>query len=114
MRKISLVLVAAIAAVSMSSVFAAAADEFVTPAQITAAKSPADHEAIAKAYDAEADAYDKKIDWHKSMAGAYANGKGPQKQEVVRCQQLEAKFKSIAQEYRAMAASHRLMAKNAK
>ena len=48
------------------------------------------------------------------MAESYANGKGPQKQEVARCQQLEAKFKSIAQEYRAMAASHRLMAKNAK
>ena len=113
MSKFSLVLVAAIAAVSWSSAFAAPADEFVTPAQIAAAHSPSDHEAIAKAYEAEADAYDKRIDWHKSMAESYANGKSPQKQEVVRCQQLEAKFKSIAQEYRAMAASHRMMAKNA-
>jgi hypothetical protein len=48
------------------------------------------------------------------MAAAYANGKSPQQQEVRRCQQLEAKFKSIAREYRAMAAEHRVIARNAK
>jgi hypothetical protein len=114
MKPLGLVLVAAIAAVSLSIAFAAPAEEFVTPERISAAHSPADHESLAKSYEAEAAVYDKRIDWHESMAAAYANGKSPQQQEVRRCQQLEAKFKSIAREYRAMAAEHRVIARNVK
>ena len=49
---------------------AATAD--VTEAQIAAAKTPADHEAIAKAYDAEA--AEAKAKAHEGMARTYRAG----------------------------------------
>ena len=42
----------------------------VTEAQITAARTPADHEAIAAAYDAEAKAADEMAANHETMAKA--------------------------------------------
>ena len=100
-----------IAVISLSTALAEPAGEFVTPAQVAAAKSTADHESLAHSYDAEAAAYDKRVDWHESLRQSYAvsSAKGPQQQMARHCQQLMAKFQSIAQEYREMAATERKM-----
>ncbi len=114
MNKFSLVFVAAMAAFSLSNGFAAPAEEFVTPAQIAAARTPADHEAIAKAYEAEAASYDKKIELHKAMEKTYEFVNRVNLAVARHCDRLVTNFESTAQEYRAMAAEHRTMAKTAK
>jgi len=84
----------------------------VTEAQITAARTPADHEAIAAAYDAEAKAADEMAANHESMAKAYkaAGAKGTQSM-ASHCNRLVTQYRAAAQEYRALATEHRAMAK---
>ena len=87
------------------------------PAAIENAKTAADHEAIAAYYDAEAKAARAKAEKHRKMAAAYgkhpkpAGGKGSRSQ-VYRtiephCGKLVASYEAAAQEFAAMAASHR-------
>ena len=87
----------------------------VTEAQITAARTPADHEAIAAAYDAEAKAADEMAANHESMAKAYksAGGKGGTQSMVSHCGRLVTQYRAAAQEYRALATEHRALAKAA-
>lgn len=87
----------------------------VTQAQITAARTPADHEAIAAAYDAEAKAADEMAGNHESMAKAYksAGAKGGTQSMVTHCGRLVTQYRAAAQEYRALATEHRAMAKAA-
>ena len=91
----------------------------VTESQIAAAKTPADHEAIAKAYDAEAAAAEAKAKAHEGMARTYrAGGGGPKANSAAmtgHCDRLMKSYSSAAAEYRALAAEHRkLAAGNAK
>jgi hypothetical protein len=83
----------------------------VTEAQIAAAKTPADHEAIAAKYDAEAKAADEMAANHESMATAYkaSNAKGTQSM-AGHCNRLVAQYRDAAKEYRALATEHRSMA----
>jgi len=87
----------------------------VTEAQITAARTPADHEAIAAAYDAEAKAADEMAANHETMAKAYksAGAKGGTQSMASHCGRLVTQYRAVAQEYRALATGHRAMAKAA-
>ena len=87
----------------------------VTEAQIAAARTPADHEAIAAAYDAEAKAADAMAVNHESMAMAYksAGAKGGPQSMASHCGRLVTQYRAAAQEYRALATEHRAMAKAA-
>jgi hypothetical protein len=86
----------------------------VTEAQIAAAKTPADHEAIAKAYDEEAAAAEAKAQAHEGMARIYRAGGGAPKASptamVRHCDRLMKSYSAAAVEYRALAAEHRKMA----
>ncbi len=87
----------------------------VTEAQIAAARTPADHEAIAAAYDAEAKAADEMAVNHESMAKAYksAGAKGGAQSMASHCGRLVTQYRAAAREYRALATEHRAMAKAA-
>jgi uncharacterized membrane protein (DUF2068 family) len=113
LHNLSFVCLVAVAVFSLSSGFATPAGDMVTPAQIAAAKSPADHESIARAYEAEAASYDKKVELHKAMQKSYGVLKSMQSTGA-HCDKLATNFESAAQEYRALAAEHRAMAKNIK
>jgi hypothetical protein len=89
----------------------------VTEAQIVAARTPADHEAIAKSYDADAAAAEAAASKHKAMARAYQSVGGPKKtgpNSMVRhCERLVKTYTDAAADYRALAAEHRSMAQDA-
>lgn len=103
---------AAVVAFALCTTVSTAAGASVEPAQIAAAKTAADHEAIAKAYDDEATQLDRKIELHKSMADTYKAGKSA---SVVgnHCVAIAKDFKAAAKEYRALAAEHHKMAQQA-
>ena len=105
---------AAVLALCLASPLPAAAD--VTEAQIAAARTPADHEAIAKVYDADAASAEAKAGEHKAMAKTYrsAGGQKPYTNSMVRhCERLVKDYTEAAADYRALAAEHRGMAKDA-
>jgi hypothetical protein len=82
------------------------------PAWVGAAKTAADHEAIAKAYDAEALGFEKKAAMHKNLAETYGapGGKPWQASQAKHCDSVTASLTTAAQEDRALAAEHRKMA----
>jgi len=85
----------------------------VTEAQVAAAKTPADHEAIAKAYDAEAAAAEAKAKAHEGLARTYRAGGAPKASStamVGHCDRLMKSYSAAAVEYRALAAEHRKLA----
>lgn len=104
---------AAVLALCLASPLPAAAD--VTEAQIAAARTPADHEAIAKAYDADAASAEAKAREHEAMAKTYrsAGGQKSYTNSMVRhCDRLVKEYTEAAADYRALAAEHRGMAKD--
>ena len=90
-----------------------AAEAVVTPEQIAAAKTPADHEAIAVAYDQEADKLEAKAKEHEAMAEAYSK-RGPTKSRSssmhAHCAKLAKQYSEAAAENRSLAKEHRSMA----
>lgn len=101
---------------SSSTLVVAAPASEVTPAQIAAARTAADHEAIAASYDAEALAADKQAESHEMMAGTYRGTTLPKRHAdsiVSHCERLVSEYRAAAKEYRSMAAEHRAMAKAA-
>jgi len=89
----------------------------VTEAQIAAARTAADHEAIAASYDAEAKAAEETAARHESMAKTYKSAgamgtKGGSRQAMIsHCNRLVTQYRAAAQEYRSLATEHRAMAK---
>lgn len=87
----------------------------VSATQIEAAKTAADHEAIALAYEAEATAASDKAVQHEAMARTYRAG-GPPKESRTsmagHCERLATQYKAIADENRQLAAAHRGMARD--
>jgi len=87
------------------------------PAAIENAKTAADHEAIADYYDAAAKAARATAEEHRKMAAAYGKKPKPGGSKGLRssvyrtigthCEKLIASYETDAQEYEAMAASHR-------
>lgn len=116
MKRFIATLSAGLVAVTLASGAWAAGESPVTPAQIEAAKTPADFEAIAKGYDQEAARLDAMAAEHEQMAKAYqamAVGKkgGNPSQMAAHCKRLVDKYKSAAEVNREMAAAQRQMAK---
>ena len=90
-----------------------------TDAEIEKAKTPADHEAIAKSYDAEAKALQEKAEIHKNQAKHYGTATytkaGPVGSAAMEshCKKIAASYEAAAKDAEAMAAAHRAMAKSA-
>lgn len=93
---------------------ALAAGSVVTPAQISAATTPADHEAIAAAYDKEAASLEAKAREHEQMAQAYGSAgskKGMDSASMhAHCAKLASQYRAAAAENRELAKQHRAMA----
>jgi hypothetical protein len=87
-------------------------------AAIQAAKTPADHEALARHYDDAAKDMQRQADEHKQMLSQYEANKalyGKQYQTLTsHCQGLIRIYEQAAAENAAMAESHRQMAAAAK
>lgn len=107
-----------VAALALATMQAVAADCSGMEAKISAAKTAADHEAVAACYDEMAKDAQAKVDEHKKMAQAYSmSGVGNQATKTHFHQHCEALIRSYgaeAKEYTALALAHRDMAKKAK
>ncbi len=118
MRRFVTMMSAALAVLALSTGAWAAGDMVVTPAQIEAAKTPADHEAIAAAYDREAAQLEAQAKEHEAMAKAYLSPgvkKGVETSAMhAHCAKLAKQYSEAAKENRDLAAEHRKMAAAAK
>lgn len=93
---------------------AVAADDADIAAKIAAAKTPADHDAIAAYYEAQAADLRAKIEMHKKMGADYK--KLPHNNKVhfdKHCDALIRDYTAAAKEYDALAKAHHEMAKQA-
>lgn len=85
--------------------------------QIEAARSPADHEALAKYYDAEVAKARARVAEHRKMANSYqgmvSGGRGGGSMPA-HCNAIASSYEGIATQFEGMAASHRQMAQQAK
>ena len=97
---------------------ATAADCGDIEAKIAAAKTAADHEAIAACYDDMAKQAQAKATEHEQMRAAYRKTAGVGASKGLNmpqhCDSFIKTYKSEAKMYEEMAAAHRQMAKNAK
>jgi hypothetical protein len=101
-----------IVVVGLSSGMPAIAD-VPDPVTITAAKTPADHEAIAKAYESEAASLEKMAAMHKNLGETYTaqgGGKAWHAAQAKHCDKVGSELAAAAKEERALAAEHRKMA----
>ena len=117
MNKFQSLLAGGFAALALVGATAAMAGEVVTQAQIEAASSAAQHEALARSYDEEAAAAEMKANSHGKMAQTYrlaSSSKMPSSAMTEHCNRLEKDYRDVADEYRSMAALHRQMASQAK
>jgi len=106
------------AVVALGSTFAAFTASAAPPdaATVTAAKTPADHEAIAKAYEDEAASFEKMAAMHKNLGETYtsqAGGKSVHAAQAKHCGSVATDLESAAKEERALAAEHHKLAKSA-
>ncbi len=106
MRPLIMLLSASLAALALSGGLWASDAHMLDPAWVGAAKTPAEHEAVAKAYDAEALGFEKKAAMHKNLAEVYGapGGKPWQAQQAKHCDSVAASLTTAAQEDRALAA----------
>jgi hypothetical protein len=114
MKRLVMMLSAGAVALMLSNSAMAGTESPVTAAQIQAAKTPADHEAIAVAYDKEAARFDAMAKEHASMAKAYKAAATTQKgmggaAMGMHCEKLVETYQKAAEENRQMAAEHRKM-----
>ena len=116
MNKFQSLLAGGFAALALVGATAAMAGEVVTQAQIEAASSAAQHEALARSYDEEAAAAEMKANSHGKMAQTYrlaSSSKMPDSAMANHCTRLESDYRDAADEYRSLAALHRQMAAQA-
>ena len=88
----------------------------LTATQIEAARTPADHEAIARAYEDEAAALERKARSHESMAKVYRSGGAPKAHPpsmTAHCERLVSQYRAAAQEAHALAKEHHELAAQA-
>ncbi|MGQ0430523.1 MAG: hypothetical protein ACT4UQ_11385 [Gammaproteobacteria bacterium] len=116
MNKLNRMLAGGIAALALIGAAAAAPGDPVTQAQIEAASTPQQHEAIARTYDDEATAAEKRAESHRKMAQTYryAYGKSGRASMASHCKRLEKDYRNAAASYRELAKEHRQMAAKAK
>ena len=102
---------------AMPAFQARAADCDGLEAKIAAAKTAAEHEAIAACYDDLAKGAQAKADEHKAMGAAYRKAGGAAVGKLglpQHCDHFTKTFQDEAKSYGEMAKAHRQMAKNAK
>ena len=111
MKKIVTVALAAVLGFSAAPVFPVFADMAV---QVTAAKTAADHEAIADEYAKEAKAAEARAAEHEKMAASYKGlGKHGQYHET-HCATIASRERENAKDLNLLAAEHRKEAEAAK
>jgi hypothetical protein len=106
-----------VAALTLPMTQAVAADCSGIEAKIAAAKTAADHEAIAACYDDMAKEARAKASEHKDMGAAYRKSGGASVGKLAlpqHCDYFTKTYDAEAKMYEQMAAAHRQMAKNAK
>lgn len=107
-------MVALAAALMLSAVPTFAADADLS-AQVAAAKTAADHEAVADAYTKEAQEADANAAAHEKMAASYKGlGKIGQFHGDVHCAAIAKRERETAKDLNELAAAHRAQAKVAK
>lgn len=116
MNAFSRMLAGGIAALAMIGAASATPAEPVTQQQIEAARTPEQHEAIARAYEEEAASVEQRAERHAKMAQTYrqAYGKSGRASMASHCERLEKDFRNAAGAYRELAEEHRQMAAQAK
>jgi hypothetical protein len=97
-------------AVAILPAWAPAAED--VPKMIGAAKTPADHQALATYYEREATAARANAEMHRKMAEEYRKAGGPavKAQLPEHCDGLVKYYEGAAKDLEAMAAAHREMA----
>ena len=89
----------------------------MTPQQATAlvsaAKTPKDHQKLAKYFNQQADASEAEAKDHEAMIEAYRKGPGGDRM-IEHCESLVKSNLALAQAFREMAAGHEEMAKKAR
>ena len=115
MKKFTCWLAGGFATLALIGAATVATAETVTPAQIEAATTAAQHEAIAQSYEQEAAASEKQADSHAKMAQTYRLGiqKMPGGSMANHCKRLEKDYRDAAAEYRMLAKEHHQMAAKA-
>ena len=106
-----------VAALALPTMQAVAADCAGLEAKIAAAKTAADHEAIAACYDDLAKDAQAKATEHKEMGAAYRKAGGHVVAKLglpQHCDHFIKTFQDEAKTYEEMAKAHRQMAKNVK
>lgn len=89
---------------------ASAQEEKNVEQMIADAKTPADHEAIANFYEAEAQAARQKQAQHEQMKAAYQSHYPIKRAAMVpHCESIIKKYKEMAEEYAALAQLHKDM-----
>jgi hypothetical protein len=116
MSKLNLWLASGIATLALLGAGTAVAGEVVSEAQIEAAKTSEQHEAIARSYEDEAMAADRRAESHAKMAQTYrlAYAKTPRESMAAHCKILEKNYRDAASEYRKLALEHHKMAEAAR
>lgn len=112
MKRSVTMLLAALAVVGMASAAVHARAAAPSPATVAAAKTSADHEAIAKAYLSEARSLEKLALVHADLAKIYGQpgGKPWEAAQAKHCRQVAADLSAAAKEERDLAAQHERMA----
>lgn len=115
MKRSVITLSAGVAALGLAFGALPAAAAVPSAAAIAAAKTPAEHEAIAKAYAAEAKSLEKLAALHESLERTYAapGGKPWEAAQAKHCARVAADLEAAAKEELALAAEHRTMASSA-
>ena len=117
MSTVKPLLTAGLAALVLSAAPAvySASESPVSAAQIEAAKTPAEHEAIAKLFEDEAASLTKKSEMHGEMAKTFGapGGKPYMAAQAKHCAALQKDYKAAAKQNSELAAIHRQMAKEA-
>ncbi len=117
MRTIKPFLTAGLAALVLTAPPAvySAPESPASAAQIEAAKTPAEHEAIAKLFEDEAASLTKKSEMHGDMAKTFAapGGKPYMAALAKHCAALQKDYKAAARQNSELAAIHHRMAKEA-
>lgn len=98
-----------------SAAYSAPESNPVTAAQIESAKTPAEHEVIAKIFEDEAASLTKKSEMHGEMAKNYSSGGGKpwMAAQAKHCAALQKDYKAAAKQNLDLAAIHHQMAKEA-
>ena len=116
MSKLNFWLASGIATLALLGTGTAVGGEVVTEAQIEAARTSEQHEAIARSYEDEATAAERRAESHAKMAQTYrlAYAKTPRESMASHCMDLEKDYRNAASAYRKLAEEHHKMAEAAK